>query len=293
MLSRIEVYRSMLIYASIGTMVMISQAHAGYQDVVMADNPQYYWTFDDGDANALNKGNGTGGTLQALENASLAASTATSGGLSLGQGIVLTGGAFQSWVADDDHGVKVQVGTAYESYALEYWMKLDTASGATYIMNAAGYGYGYYDTPSIIFDFTVDTQELYTAVGRTGAAFGTISSDTWYHVVIGVKGSGTDIPSVQTCIYNGDVDNALTANSAMMAFSAERTMTVGSHGNLNVHTPTGMIDEFAIYDLTGLSQTEYEAKLASIAGHCSAVPEPGMLVILISGLIGLLLYVRS
>ncbi len=56
----------------------------------------------------------------------------------------------------------------------------------------------------------------------------------------------------------------------------------------------GLVDEYAVYNLSSLDQTAYDAKLASIASHYSAmgeVPEPGTLALLVIGLLGFIAYV--
>lgn len=266
----IQVKLKWLFLGLVVAVATISQVQADYQDVVLADHPQYYWTFDDGSTNAFNKGNGTGGTLEACASAARTASTTNAAGLSLGQAASFSGIEYQAWVADDTHGSKLEVETPYESYAIEYWTNLDTGFGyQTYLINASGLAGGVWDTPSVIFGFSGASQELFSAPGRTADAFGTTESNTWYHVVM-TNRYNEDETYEQTCIYDGDIANSLTASAEMMPFSATASMTIGSHVLLTYHMMTGMMDEIAIYDLTGLSQEAYDAKVANIAGHYSA-----------------------
>ena len=298
MSAQLKVKWHWLFLSMVITLMGISQVHAEYLDIVLADNPQYYWTFDDGDTIALNKGDGVGGTLEACEAAARTDSTANAAGLSLGQAASFSGSAFQAWVADGTHGNQVEVSIPYESYAIEYWANLNTAScNATYLINASGGDYGFYDTPSVIFGFSGASQELFCLPGRTFDAFGTTDSNVWYHVVMANRHNEDDTYE-QICIYNGDTANSLTASAAIVPFSAEASLTIGSHANLNVHMINGMMDEIAIYDLTGLNQAGYNAKLKSLAGHFSAatvpnVPEPGMSLLLVCGLAGMFLRVRK
>ena len=276
MVSFCKTKKCWLVFCAMAAVAMFSQAKAAYQDVVLFDNPDYYWTFDDGSASALNHGSGTGGTLGAAEAAARGASTSNDGGLSLGQAASFSGVANQAWVADDDHGVKLDVASAnmWTSFAFEFWVQIDPAIAQQYIINPTGYGYYNYDCPSILYGWSGKGLEMYANWNaRTGAAFGTLEENTWYHMVIASWDNG-DNTSVQTCIINGDVDNAIIADlgidtTTYHCFNAERSFTVGSHANLDVNMMTGMVDELAVYDLSNLTANEYSAKLGNIAWHYS------------------------
>ena len=269
-------------------LVTVSQVSAEeyteYQKIVLDDGPEYYWTFDDGDVNALNKGRSNGGTLAAGVAAARASSTYNAGGWSLGQAATFDGQDYQSWVADSTQGSMLDIETPYESYAIEYWVNIDYyCPFRVYLINAYGDEWANADTPSVIFAFSLTgeggtAQELYSGDGRTGdsfgPSFGAPERNAWQHVVMANRyDEGTDTYS-QTCIYNGDTGNLWTASAPMRAFSAEEGLTIGSHLTLVNHKLIGMMDEVAIYDLTGLDQAAYDTKLASIAEHYSQVTVP-------------------
>ena len=108
-----------------------------YNEAVLADNPAYYWTFDeDGVVNAIEQVQG----LPADEfipgaNAAKVDSATTDGGVSLGQAARIFGTGGFTWNVADLSGSGMSGAWAYE-----FWANADDVSTYEYIIgsNAAG-----------------------------------------------------------------------------------------------------------------------------------------------------------
>jgi hypothetical protein len=275
-------------------MAMISRAQATtiYSSVVLADAPRYYWNWDGTgatEANAATSG-ATGGTLVGDTTATRATSTGNHNyaGLSFGTGASLSGVQTSRWYADATHGAAPSDGT-YGSYAIEFWVKL-SATGAQYLVE------GNIDTPSIIYGFSSHGLEMYagSVKGRTQGTFSTLTTGAWHHVVVGyeaaaVSGLGSDR---QFCIVDGNVAGKASSTGVQgRTFDATTSIAIGSTINAGSNTLNGMIDEVALYNLSGLANdTAFQAKLSHLAGHYNATPEPGTLVLLTTAMLGLLAY---
>ena len=108
-------------------------------------------------------------------------------------------------------------------------------------------------------------------------------------MVIGYQPDGT-----VTAIMDGDYANRLTGTATANQVFGESNgyMTLGGTVGGTGYAPNADYDEVAIYNLSSLTGTQFQTKLQDLAGHYSATggPEPSTLVLLATGLIGLLAY---
>jgi hypothetical protein len=287
MLSRSSVKWQCLAMAIVVVAMLAGQLQAStlYQNAVLADAPCYYWTWDETSGNALNDGSGGGGALVGSTNAARAASTVNAGGLSLGKGASFTGGSDEGWWAVTAWG-GADLGDShdYSSYAIEFWAKLPS-SDAMYLSDCWRVGEST-NEPAVVSGYTDSHLELYRSAARTGAAFPTIADNAWHHVVIGLDGSiGT-----ATMIVDGDYAGRATAAMNGLLSAHGGRLSIG-RSMTDTDNLVGMIDEYAIYDMSGMNSSQYDVKLQHLADHYSvAAPEPGAAILLGIALIGLLVY---
>lgn len=274
---------------------MAAQAQADlltYQQVVKADNPNYYWTWEEATGAALNNGvQGIGGTLGAGSAAVRAASWHNNGGLSLGTCASFSGTANQVWSTQVAGGSLESDSANYSNYAIEFWAKL--SSGAQQYLSNNN------NTPAIIYNYSADTLALYTLQGQAGI---TVATGSWNHFVVADYIDPITHVCTQTIIVNGNYAGRFTATG--ISYSATfpvNSMYQAVNGPLTIGgaDPTGglltagsAVDEYAVYNLSSLDQTAYDAKLQNLAAHYGAtgVPEPGTFALLAAGLAGLLAY---
>lgn len=229
-----------------------------YQQAVVADQPMLYWTFDEaGDADdaismvnnlAANELDAEGGTTRV-------GSTTTAGGVSLGRAGAFDGGGFTRFTA-----ANLAPTGEISNYAVELWFNARDLTGM-YLSESFTEG-GIANTSSLIYGFNAhfgaNEFEIFSG-DRSGTV---VSPNVWHHVVVGHYDSG------ELDIY---IDGELAAvtgdfNSpwAFGRMSVGGIVVGGSNGF------SGEIDEYAIYDLTGLADTSARrAHVADISGHFS------------------------
>ena len=156
---------------------------------------------------------------------------------------------------------------------MNFWVKPTGRRSPGQYISDSGAGL---NSPAIIWDFTPDKLEVFTpSYARTGSDGPTLLLNTWYHVVIGFKDNATT--DITTFIVNGDVTHKLTSTAlSKQVFSAkDAPLAIGAcqQGFWNGLT---RIDEYAVYDLSGMSQAQYDAKLVRLAAHYSAKPRPSV-----------------
>ena len=247
-------------------------AHAAtvYQNAVLADNPLVYWTFDEaGDTdNARSLVNDEAANeLVARGAATRAMSTTTTGGLSLGRAASFDGGSATRFDAADLSDTSLPT-TGISQFAIELWFK-PNATSAQYMMETFTEG-GAANESSLIYAFNPGQFEIFSG-DRSGTALP--SPTSWHHAVVAHYGGG----DLEIFLDGGLVADAGTYNStqAFGRFAVGHTVQAATNGF------QGLIDEFAIYDLTGLTDdAARKAHAADIAGHYNLVPEPstGLLV---------------
>lgn len=237
-------------------------ASAGvYFSTVLADNPAYYWTFDEASGTALNYGSAAGGNLAQVGTATRAASTSTTGGVSLGTTAQFDGST-AGWFYTNATGGTILQSAAMDSYAIEMWTRATVTSGAHYLFQVGAANF-----PSVIYGFNPSALELYAvAAGRTGAGGPTALADgNWHHVVIGYKDNGAS-GDTHTFIIDGGAPVNFT-NVSNRTFDANNQHLIVGADIGGGSRYGGNIDELAVYNLSGLSQAQFDAKLAAIASH--------------------------
>lgn len=259
-----------LAVALAASLVMPSTASATlYNDIVLADNPLYYWTFDEASGNALNQGTaGSGGGLNDLVLGSAAgrtASTVSGGGVGLGT-------AFDGVNAAGTTGMALSGGTltggSLSKYAVEMWVKFDGTAN-TYLLD------NFTNAPAIITNFSGDTQlELFGGGSRTSSVGTgpTLNAGVFQHVVIGV-----DAVAATHEIY---VDGGLAGSFSGFGptWGSTQLNLGGTAFAGGANKSNSDFDELAIYDFGGVSSgLNFSSAVADIANHFSEnTPPPPM-----------------
>jgi len=231
-----------------------------YFDAVLSDSPAYYWTFDEASGAAWNYGSAGGGNLAQVGTAARVASTSTTGGVSLGTTAQFDGSS-AGWFYTNATGGSILQGPAMDSYAIEMWTRATEHTAGRYLFEV-----GLGNNPSVIYNFNATAMELFSPGGRTGAGGPTTLTDgQWHHVVIGYKDNGAS-GDVHTFIVDGGTPVNYT-NVNNQQFLADNQHFIVGADITGSNRYGGNIDELAVYNLSGLSQAQYDAKLTSIAGH--------------------------
>jgi hypothetical protein len=155
-------------------------AQSAYNNAVLADNPAYYWTFDEASGNARSSGSFTGNanTLIFNSNATRTAGPTTGGGGALGN-------AYNGVNASGVSGMLISNGNlnggTFAKYAVEAWIRYD-GTGQAYFLDH------YTNQPALISNFVGSQFELFGGGSRTSSVGTgpTLPVNTWTHVVIGV-----------------------------------------------------------------------------------------------------------
>ena len=267
--------RNILFVASFALVLsaMIMSPAAGqtaYNQRVLADNPAYYWTFDEvGVVNAVEQVNGLAeDEFVPGENSLKAASTTAPDGVSLGQAaqIVETGG--YPWNVADLSG-----GGMAGAYAYEVWANADDVTTYEYMVGShAGSGFN----TATIFKWGPGGEpagiQLYSGGGVLGTGGGAAAvTPGWHHYVFVSDGVTADYDTYVDGVFAG------TATSGVNAVPHPETqLKLGSWTDgESAETFDGLLDELAIYDLDGVANLSAAGQ--AIARHFDDVapPEPG------------------
>lgn len=244
-----------------------------YSDFVLSDNPLFYWNFNEAgntDPAIDLVGSDPGDNLSALGNATRVSSGSTAGGVSLGRAA-----SFDNTAATKFFSNTLTPTTDPTGYIIEMWVRpqpTSVAGRAHYLLEASGGGA---NQPSVIFDYLgpVDNNvELYWG-GRTGPTGPALVDNVWQHLVIAYYGAAA---SRIDFYLNGAPAGMMTELGVAPAFGTS-AIAVGNSipGHADFDHFNGQIDELAVYDVTGLTVSAIEAKVATIAAHYGAIPEPG------------------
>ncbi|MCC6494405.1 MAG: LamG domain-containing protein [Pirellulales bacterium] len=252
----------------------------GYRSVVLSDSPLFYWNFNEpGDLDAAvdQVGSDAGDNLLPEGNATRVASGTTAAGASLGRAASFDGTQFTKFFSG-----ALTPATSPDAWALEMWIRPqgpDPGDRFDYILESRGPN----NTPGILYDYgNNDRVEIFHAGQRTAAGGPVLAADVWQHLVIGNFGIAEDRVDF---FLNGAPAGSM-AFAGDSAFGTE-AIAVGNSvpGDPNYDHFNGQIDELAVYDLTGLNSIAIASKLASIASHYAAIPEPsGCAALALAGL---------
>jgi len=252
-------------------------ADASYKDYIQVSGARYYWNWDDGsfvqpNLSANNLGAAAAGLLTEGWAPTPVVGTSNARGLSLGNAASYpNAGAHENWYTWDTTNTFNDA--TYTRWAAEFWVNVDpTITGVAVI----GVVFG---TPTTYFAYDTGTGKIKLQETQLKA----ISAGSWHHVVLANDGT------TATAILDGDVAGKSTA-SLGIAFDATSAsyLRIGSWNGV-ANNFKGMLDEFAIYNLSALSPSQYDAKLEEIARHWN-IPEPSAVLLLLGG--GLLLWRR-
>jgi hypothetical protein len=238
-----------------------SSGLTSYQQAVVADQPILYWTFDEAGDQAKAEclvNPSAANELSPQGNATRVDSTTTGGGASLGRAASFDGNVGARFFAPD----LARSDPPMKHYAVELWFR--TNSGAAQYLSETFTEGGTANTSSLIYGYGAGKFEIFSG-DRSGTL---VPANAWHHLVVGVYGSA------EPQFY---VNGALAANTAGGNFNSPWAFGAFSIGNATfANNPfTGQIDEYAVYDLTGLADTAARmAKVAAIAAH-HAVPPTG------------------
>ena len=244
-----------------------------YNWAVLKDNPKFYYSFNEsgagqaavdsvrGQGNDGLKATGVGGAVAARE----ASQTAN-----LGQAAVFDGSTFFASQGMDD-------GKTCGAWAVELWVKDEAATpGETncYLTNFIAPG-GQSNSPAVIYGYDDNQIEFYSnSSGRSGTDGPTIDDNNWHHVVMTFYGDGI-IGAADRVDYAVDgVVGTMSRNEFTKQLDMRDIMVVGASKLTGIDAFTGKIDELAIYDLSGLSETEIASKMVQLAGHYALASEP-------------------
>ncbi len=229
-----------------------------YYNAVLNDNPALYWTFDEATGAALNYGYLAGGNLSG-QNGVRGASTTTAGGVNLGTAAQSDG---SKWFFTDDSGGSRPLGTVMDSYIIEMWTRADAPPTVSQYIMEVGTSDVDPNRPAVIYNSNPQALEMFGGGGRTGAGGPTALSDgQWRHVVVGRDAASGS----HTFIINGGTPQTFTDfNQPFYADNRAITLGAASNGSAGYR---GSLDEYAVYDLSGATAAEFNAKMAEIAAH--------------------------
>ena len=249
-----------------------------YSRAVMLENPTYYWTFNESGATDVAQEvmrYETESQMQPVVDATRTSSYSTE----LGSAASFNDNA-AFWAQ------MINRGTETGAYAIEYWFKADVDSGAGYVFDPLGAAVGG-NSPAVIHGFNANTTELFYYTGdRTGSQSDLLFNDgQWHHVVFAVNCDGATTTSDQIDIA---VDGVVTTNfmslptakldltGAICLGACKPTSAPGVNDYATAAEAggvwdgfSGQIDEFAVYDLSGMDTAAVATKLSSLASHYS------------------------
>ena len=238
-------------------------AFRSYADLVLADEPLYYWNFDEPSGPALNQANPD--LVQDALTPEGGATRVAQTTLPLGSAASFDGASGTRFYAGSPSIGSDLIGP----WAVEFWVRNLDSSKQTYFVAASTVG-GNHNSPGLIEGYNGAALELFGAGGRTGAAGPTLTDTNWHHLVFGYYGSAAGeglanrsdiyIDGVLVSARTNDFPSALPFGGGSVAVGA----TVGSA----VQNVLGQMDEVAVYDLRGLPSADaMVAKLWSIASN--------------------------
>ncbi|HEX2751212.1 MAG TPA: lamin tail domain-containing protein, partial [Verrucomicrobiales bacterium] len=239
-----------------------------YADVVMDDDPVYYWNFDEASGPALNRMN-PGAVQDALTPQGAATRTAHTT-LPLGRAAGFSGSDGQRfYTADLSAGANIN-----GAWAAEFWLQQLSSTKATYFLEG-GNTSGTLNTPGLIQGFNGARLEIFGSGGRTGADGPLLTATGWHHLVFAYFGSaGNEGVANRHDIY---VDGALVSSQtgdfpSPLAFGGGGLGVGGTLFGNGVNVLNGQMDELAIYDLHSLATPALvSSRVAAIAsGHYQA-----------------------
>lgn len=250
-----------------------------YSQQIRKDSPLMYWNFDEMTGPALqqmavstkpltteNDLVPSSSGVQRTSHADLADGLAK-----LGNGVVFDGTGHMM-----ANTLRLAKNAIDGPWAVEFWMRLDNEIGTGFKAYIANFGnVGVDNAPAFIYGFNPDRLEVFAGgSGRSGANGPTVADNTWHHVIwVNYNTAG---PNANNRV-EAFIDGVLQANVGG-GFSKSISLT---HLIFGAATETadhfmGALDEFAVYDLTGLTAEEIATRTQNMAtSHGSAARQAG------------------
>ena len=231
---------------------------------VLKDNPKFYYSFNEAESTQFAMDSVRGQLDDSLT--SFGGTRDAGSTENLGQTAVFDGSSFFK-------GAAMQEGQTSGAWAIEFWVKDDTTEpgvGNAYIANVIGTSGDTSDSnsPGVIYGFEDGKFELYAdSDGRAGNDGPSVTDNDWHHVVFAFYGDGTVGAADRLEVSVDGVVNSIARGSFSKQIDNRESLILGAALNTGVDAFTGRIDEFAIYDLSGLSEAEVAAKVTKLAGH--------------------------
>jgi hypothetical protein len=225
-------------------------ADTPYQEMVMADGPLLYWTFDEGGDtdNAQSLANNVpANELVAQGGATRVPSTAAAGGASLGRAAAFDGVNGSRFYANT-----LSPGApTYSHYAVELWIQLSDAAKPSYIVEGGmGGGGAGGNHPAMIHGYDDPNLEFFGGGRRTGTGGPTdLADNDWHHIVMVVN----DMASNHTFYIDGELYGTFNESTTwdLPALGVGSTQLGIGPDPIN-----GRLDEVALYDLSGDTRGE-------------------------------------
>jgi hypothetical protein len=258
-----------------------SLAHSAqsYTAGVLADSPLLYWNFDEADGNAQQLAPVTwppvhddltpnGGAVR-LSHAS------SHSGLALGNAAHFPVGGFFNIGQ-----IIFPTNSIPAPWLIEFWMQAEGSQATQRNDYLANFGN---NAPSVLYDYIGGAQprdglEMFRG-GRSGAG-AVVADSKWHHVLMAYYGDGSTGVADRFDVY---LDGTNAAQNIRATFVSDLTLSSLSIGSSGAQFASGdgfegNLDEFALYDLTGLtSEADVTTKAADIAArHFAAAQQPSL-----------------
>ncbi|HOD82340.1 MAG TPA: PEP-CTERM sorting domain-containing protein [Phycisphaerae bacterium] len=239
-----------------------------YSWQVLKDNPKFYWNFDEpgNTAAAIEQVRGQANDQLLSQNG---AGRMTHGTMTLGRAAMLNG-TNQYFLASALNDAQMP-----GAWAVEFWMKSDANSGSQgdYLINAGTGGGTAGNNPAVIYDFSGQPDnelELYAGNRTGGTAVPQVNDQGWHHVVMAFYGNGAGfgVADKVAAYVDGAAIPGWDRGGFSSGFDLIHNLAVGSNvlaGGGNFFT--GLMDEVALYDLSGRTVGQVDAAVSGIAAH--------------------------
>ena len=254
----------------------VAAAQATYISTITAANPAGYWRLSESSgttaANQISGGAAGSYTNFSSSGYGKTGALTASGDYNAAAGFVATEGTY---VAIPESVVGT-VGTG--AFSVEMWINATQTSSRADLMDYYG-GSGSKDMGLLVEGNQLRFCAMSTSAWRLGSH--TLSAGNWYHVAL-----TRDTASNIVAYVNGQQDFSISGSTENFGAMGNAIRIGNNVTSANPIGFTGSIDELAIYT-RALSQSE---ALAHYNAGVTAVPEPLSVVLLGTGLVGLLAY---
>lgn len=229
---------------------------------ILQQNPRFYWDF--------NEETGTGGIVELVRRQandvlvpSGNATTVVGASANLGNAASFDGTADTAFRASS-----MQDGTMPGAWALEMWFRADTIS-SSYMVT------GGFNNPGVIHAYTDEHIELFSGAGRTGSNGPVVGDNNWHHLVATFYGNGAGFGVADRVDFalDGVVLADVGRGGFSSAFGLQDALTVGADAVRN-NRFEGLIDQLALYDLSGLTEAQVAERTTQLATHFNLINMP-------------------